>query len=484
MPNARSRAVAALVAAALPLAACQSVPESAPAPTPAPTPTATGTTGPDALDAGRSEPVADPVYPDFGNPAVDVLHYGLALGWSPRTRRLTGAATLTIRAARDTEEIRLDFAEPLRVEAVTLDGKQVTASRRSGDVVVSAGRRLSRDTRAVLAIRYSGRPQAVPMPASRPDIERVGLTVLPDGEAWSMQEPFGAFTWYPSNDQPSDEALYDVAITVPAGWAGVSGGILTGRTEAGGQVTYRWRAADPVASYLVALAIGRYRQHTATGPRGIPVTYWVRPETEARVLPQFRRIPAMLAWLEGRFGRYPFRSAGAVDVESRSGMETQTMVTLGSGFTEAQLLHELAHQWFGNAVSPRTWREVWLNEGFTMYAQMLYEASHGGPSQASALARWRAQDGDLRREHGPPGRYKPDHFASPNVYYCPALMLHEIRRQLGDRVFFRMMRDWVQENLHTSQDRASFTTWLNRYSGRDLSGLVNRWLDSPTTPSR
>jgi aminopeptidase N len=247
-------------------------------------------------------------------------------------------------------------------------------------------------------------------------------------------------------------------------------------------VTYNWHTADPVASYLVALGIDRYRKHTATGPHGIPVTYWVRPQDSARALPVLRKTPRMLAWLEKRFGRYPFASAGVFTIQPDTGMETQTMVTLGRNIPEEDLLHELAHQWFGDSVGPRTWREIWLNEGFATYVQLLYEADVLGRPQDRTLALWRQVDGLLRRRHGPPGRYKRDHFASGNVYYPPALMLHEIRKQIGDRKFFALLRAWVQQHHNVEADRALFTSWLKRYTGRNLTPLVNRWLDAPTTP--
>lgn len=478
------RWAAALAAVALTAAACQGASRSdgapsrssASAPGVAPAPAA-----PRYL-AGRSQPVADPVYPEFGNPALDVLHYGLALRWEPSRHRLSGTATLTVRAARGIDQLRLDFARPLRADKVTVDGKAVTATHPGDDLIIPAGRRLAKDAHVVVAVRYHGQPRPLVGPLVRKDAKEIGFTVLPDSSVYAIQEPYGALTWYPVNDHPSDEALYDIALTVPRGWAGVSSGVLRGTSASGGRVTYRWHAADPTASYLVALGIDRYRKHTATGPHGIPVTYWIRPQDSGRTLPVLRKTPSMLAWLEKRFGRYPFDSAGVLAIQPDTGMETQTMVTLGRNVPEEDLLHELAHQWFGNSVGPRSWREIWLNEGFATYAQLLYETDVLGRSQERTLALWRQVDGRLRREHGPPGRYKRDHFASGNVYFSPALLLHEIRGTIGDRRFFALLRAWVQQHRNVEADRRVFTSWLERHTGRDLAPLVDRWLDSPTTP--
>src|SRR3712207_216752 len=157
------------------------------------------------------------------------------------------------------------------------------------------------------------------MPSHRSDTEPLGLTVTKQGGLWTMQEPFGAFTWYPANDQPSDKALYDIAVTVPAGWSAIAAGTPAGRSGN----TFRYRSTDPMASYLQTLAVGKYRQVTAKGPRGVPLHYWYRPGTDDKLLPSLKKSPRFLSFLEKRFGPYPFPSGGIVLVDSASGMETQ-----------------------------------------------------------------------------------------------------------------------------------------------------------------
>jgi hypothetical protein len=259
----------------------------------------------------------------------------------------------------------------------------------------------------------------------------------PAGPVACCPETYGAFTWYPSSDQPSDEALYDISVTVPAGWAGAANGTFTGATDAGGgRRRYAFHAAEPIASYLVTVAVDHLQRIEDPGPHGLPVAYWVRPQDATAMLPTLRRTPRLLAWLEERLGRYPFASAGVVIVQGSSGMETQTMITLGpiaGPGAVPVLLHELAHHWFGDAVTPSTWQDVWLNEGFATYLQMLYTVDQLGADADATLREWRAQDTQLREEAGPPGRYRPDRFAARNVYLGPALMLHDLRGRLGDR---------------------------------------------------
>jgi aminopeptidase N len=447
-------------------------------------------------DAGLSAPVADPLYPQYGNPALDVLRYSLVLSWAPEQRLLTGTATLTVRAVRPVRELSLDFSDAYTVDGATVDGAPAQPGRRGNDIVVPIGRQLPTDTRAMLVVRYSGTPRTVPMPSGRGDFpEGVGLRAAAGGEVWTMQEPYGAFTWYPANDHPSDEAVYDVAVTVPKGWAGVAHGqLIRVETGAAGD-TYHWRAVDPVASYLATLAAGRYTRVDDTGPRGLPITYWVRTGKDEDMLPVVRRSPEMLDWLEDRFGPYPFPTAGVVLVNSISAMETQQMVTLGAGTGDEPLgsgrieaysdvlLHEYAHQWFGDTITPTNWRGMWLNEGWAMYAQWLWSVDHGDGTDGEWVKWAFGRDGLSRPVAGPPGNPHPDHFGENNVYVGPALMLHEIHHTIGDQAFFALARDWVQTQRNQQVDRARFVAFVNRHTGRNFTALINNWLDSPTTPA-
>jgi aminopeptidase N len=438
--------------------------------------------------AGKSVPAADPLYPAYGNAGVDVLHYGLELAWAPETKTLTGKATIRLRAASELSAVRLDFSPAYAVDSVTFNGAPVAGTVADNDLTVPGV--VAKDAFATVVVQYHGTPSTVPMPSHRGDAEPLGLTVAKDGGLWTMQEPYGASTWYPANDQPSDKALYDIAVTVPEGWSAVASG--TAQPPEGG--TFRYTSKDPVAAYLTTLAVGRYKQETAQGPRGIPLTYWYRPGTDDRLLPSLRKGAQQLGWLEQRFGQYPFASGGVVMVPSESGMETQQMITMGTpdyGTTkpaefaksfEDDLLHEYAHQWFGDAVGPATWKDLWLNEGWATYVQHLY-ANERDKITPKRWEEWaRGVDGRLRGRLGPPGNPKAENFAESNVYMCPALMLHQIHKQIGDDAFFALGREWVQRNRGTTQDRASFIAFVNQQTGKDFTTLVNTWLDSPTTP--
>jgi aminopeptidase N len=463
------RPTALALAAVLILAGCTSQ-------TPRPAPVSEAPADPRQWDAGRSQPVADPLYPQHGNPGLDVLHYDLSLRWTPSSRTLEGTAQLRIRPTADAAEIKLDFM-PYRLGDVRVDNAAVAGATVRGEkLIVPVAVRAEKPL--TLRVTYQGTPRTTPMPSHRRDSEPLGLTVTADGSLWTMQEPYGAYTWYPVNDQPSDEALYDITVDVPDGWTAIAGGTPIGAN--------RFRSTDPVASYLQTLAVGKYRKVTATGPHGLPLTYWYRPGIDDKLLPSLKKSPSFIAFLAERFGPYPFPTGGIVLVDSASGMETQQMITMGgrggsggAGF-EADLLHEYAHQWFGDSITPATWNDLWLSEGWAMYAQLRWQFRK---SSEDALEDYlRARDAALRAKLGPPAHPQAGNFAESNVYYCPAAMLKELNDALGDQKFYALATAWVQTQKNTQQTRASFTAFVNKQTGRDFTKLVDDWLDSPTTP--
>lgn len=436
-----------------------------------------------ALDAALSEPVEDSVYPDVGDPSVDALHYDLDLAWTPATRTLTGQATIELRSTGDGDRLQLDLGEPLEVTAVTLDGDPVPYEHPGKDLVIEAD--VVRDERYVLEVDYTGTSEQTPAPTTRSDFDATGWTITPDGETWTMQEPYGAFTWYPVNDQPSDKALYDISVTVPAPWVGVANGEMTEQTEHDGLTTTSWHLSEPASSYVVTVATGDYTRTSNTSRSGVEISYWV-PSDRPGLAAGLEQAAAGLDWLEGLLGPYPFDSLGFLLVDSRSGMETQTMITLGATdytTSPAVLVHEMAHQWYGNEVTPEDWRDMWMNEGMAMYLQGCWQAEQDGVSVDSVMDDYASFEPAMRAESGPPADYDPAQFGEGNVYYSPALMWHELRKRIGDDRFWQVVRDWPGRAPAANVSREDYLGWLVEQTGVPRS-FFDDWLLSPTTPER
>jgi aminopeptidase N len=433
----------------------------------------------------HSQPRRDSYYPGVGTTSIDALHYGLDLTWDGARRLLSGTAAIHFRATHDESKISLDLLSALHVARVRLDGSVVKAVHSGHKLTVTTGA-IKRHSHHTVEITYQGRPHPVAAPTTRRDVPNLGWTVLADGQAWTLQEPFGAYTWYPSNDQPSDKAYYDITWHTKAAWSGVSNGQLVSDQVASGQRTLHWHLASPAATYLVTAAIGPYHEYQQTGPHGVAISYWVRDVDKAR-LTTLRQTPALLTWLEAHLGRYPFDRVGVLVAPTQSSVETQTMVTIGPGvlkqpYAAATLTHELSHQWYGDTVTPYTWKDLWLNESFAMYVQIRWSiAHHLGTSNY-----WHRilDNGDqqLRNRYGPPGAYDRKQFASANVYYCGARMLYRLQSKLGDRVFAKVLRDWPQQHRYQDVDRNEWINYLDHVTGRHLGHFVRYWLTAKKSP--
>ncbi|MGI8614799.1 MAG: M1 family metallopeptidase [Nocardioidaceae bacterium] len=494
MRRERPRAAGAALSVLLAAGACTSGADhegAAPATSGPATPQDTTSTvtepAPISLRAARSQPVDDPYFPQHGEPYLDTLHYDLNLSWHAAAATLDGTVQIVFRVTEPRRQVQLDLGAPLAVSATTLDGHPVS-SRHPGDALVVRTGALGPGRLHKLSITYAGSPEPTAFPGSRTDIDALGWTTQPDGSVWAMQEPFGAFTWYPVNDQPSDKAFYDATISSDNGFTNVFNGQLLSTSTSGETTTSSWHLDQPAASYLVTIAIGSYAPTSATGPAGVPVTYWTQPgDTTMDYLDES---PQMLAWLSHLLGPYPFASAGVVVVPARSAMETQTLVTFsdaitspGGDFLRPDLLHEFAHQWLGDSVTTDNWPDLWLNEGLTMYVQLLWEDDQGLQGYTSTIAEWAAEDNADRARYGPPGAYHPDEFASRNVYLSGAVMLDRIRQRVGDAAFFAALRGWPQRHANASADRTDFARWWSQRTGVDLTHFINAWLISPTTPT-
>lgn len=443
------------------------------------------------LTAAQSNPVEDSYYPDKGEPYLDTLHYGLALDWQPSLKKLAGRASITFRVTEDRSQVQFDLSSALTVSATTLDGRKVESTRGKDTLVVQTGA-LAKNSRHVLVVDYTGTPQTTSAPSKRSDqTGGLGFTIEDDGAAWTMQEPFGAFTWYPVNDQPADKAYYDATLTSREGQVGVFNG-APGAAKTDGDRTVRSFTLDqPAASYLTTVAFGKYELTTDKGPRDLPIHNWTRPDAvESTTIDEgLKKSPKILEYLETLLGPYPFASAGSLMVPSDSAMETQTLNTMGEDTAwdansfAATLAHEFAHQWVGDVVSPVDWRDVWLNESLAMFVQTKYEDHAGITPYAVSMSGYRAMDSSLRKEAGPPGKYDKQHFAASNIYICGAVMYDEMQKAYGPK-FYEALKTWPTVKKYGNVTRDDLIKHFSDKIGVDLKPWITLWLESETTPTQ
>ncbi|MCT9081005.1 M1 family metallopeptidase [Streptomyces fulvoviolaceus] len=435
-----------------------------------------------APPSAGSSGVGDPYFPLAGNGGYHVGHYGLTLRYDPGTGHLVGKAVISARATQRLSRFDLDF-NGLTVTGLTVDHAKADFSRDGQELVVTPRHVLRKGQRFDVTVTYKGTPG----PVTDPDGSLDGWIPTDDG-AFVAGEPQGAMTWFPANNHPTDKSSYDFTITVPKGHTAVANGVLLGERTAHGKTTFRWRQSEPMAAYLATATVGKFQVEQFTTRDGIKVYNAVDPREAADAAPVLKKLPSVLEWESKLFGPYPYRAAGSiVDRAPNVGyaLETQTRPVYDSAPSLSTLVHESAHQWFGDSVSLTSWKDIWLNEGFATYAEWLYDEQHGGDSAQQAfdaLYARPASDGLWEFPPGDPGS-GANIFGTP-VYARGAMTLHVLRKAVGDRAFFRILRAWAAEHRNGNGTTAQFVRLAERVSGKNLDDLFQIWLYTPGKPNK
>ncbi len=430
----------------------------------------------------------DAYFPKAGNGGYQVDHYALDLDYDPEDGILHGTAVITARAEQGLSSFNLDLSG-LKVEGVTVQGEAARFNRTGNELTVRPAEDLTAGEVFRTQVDYSGRPKAL----TDPDSSKEGWIPFEDDDdgdgdgAVAVGEPVGSMTWFPGNHHPSDKAAYDITLTVPHGYEAVSNGELRSRTDAGdGRTEFVWHSPEPIASYLVTAAVGKFKVTDGRTPSGVPLYTAVAPGEAAASGPALARLPEMVDWGSAKFGPYPFTTAGAVVVPKGTlayALETQTRPVFSGVPQEDLVLHELAHQWFGNSVSPKSWKDMWLNEGFATYAEWLWAEDHGGPTAQRRFEAFLAGDTSVDEAAGydwaafppaaPPG---PEYISEDPVYYRGAMVLHRIRQEVGDEKFFALLRGWAADHRHGNASTADFTAYAEQRLGPGLKKVWDVWL--------
>lgn len=422
----------------------------------------------------------DPYLPAHGDRRYSVTRYDLQLDYRVRTNRLSGRATLTLRALAPLDSIRLDLSG-LNVKRVLVD--QATPRKvdiKDKAVLIKLHNTLGPETTAVIEVSYSGKPrpvQGVHGPA--------GWEELTDG-AFVASQPYGASSFFPCNDRADDKAAYGITVTTEDAYHVVATGRATGRSTRAGRTTWVFDEATPTSPYLVGLAIGRFAETTLSGAGAVVTLVHPRLVTVPQDSP-FRLLPEMTSTLEGWFGPYPLEEFRAVVVDDHLEipLEAQGMATFGTNHlgpgwdNERLVVHELAHQWFGNAVTVAQQRDIWLHEGFACYTEWLWSEHRGqGTAQQRARDHWVGLE---RRQPSPLSDPGPEDMFDDWVYKRGALTLHALRCRLGSEAFFVLCREWIASHAGRCVSTSDFVTLSSRYAS-DLAPLFNEWLDELALP--
>jgi aminopeptidase N len=421
-----------------------------------------------------------------------VASYDLALTYpGTNDKPLKAVTTIDARTTAALDRLNLDFAHS-EVESVEVDGEPATFTSAGEDLVVTPRAPLAQGSRTRITVRHTSDPVY--------GSGRVGGWVRTrDGLAMANQADV-AHLVFPCNDHPSDKAMFTFRITAPDGYTAVASGLPAGADRSRGATTWTYRTRHPMATELAQVSIGRSTVLHRTGPHGLPVRDVVPTQHREALEPWLEKTPGQIAWMESKVGRYPFETYGLLMADASTGfeLETQTLSlferelftqpSYPRWYVESIMVHELAHQWFGDSVSPRTWSDLWLNEGHATWYEALYAQEKADRPLADRMeAAYHASD-HWRATGGPPAAPKlPDparktSIFRPNVYDGAALVLYALRQEIGRPAFEQVERLWVTLHKDGTASTADFVRLASHTAGRDLHGFFQGWLYGAKTP--
>lgn len=409
---------------------------------------------------------------------TDILHYDLSFDLYPEKKLLVGSTEITgIFKDSGLPRIDLNLYDNMKINYLSLNGKEASYIHEGTRLSINLKEELP-DT-FVIKIKYEGKPK------------RVGLAAFVFGEingrsvVYNLSEPTFASTWFPCNDLPDDKALADIRITNDSMYTSVSNGILAGESLTENRKTAHWKVLYPVSTYLISIYSSEYINFTDyyysdITKDSMPIEYYVFPEHLENARKDFAEHPQMMKYFADTFGEYPFMKEkyGVAEFLWQLGaMEHQTITGIGSNFVSGRqfftdiYVHELAHHWWGNAVGPKTWKDIWLNEGFSTYSEVLYDEHKSGKDALTASMLSKYNDyftGTL---------YDPgDNLFSQTIYDKGAWVLHMLRWEVGDSGFFKILRDYFEKYKYSSASTNDFKLICEKVSGKNLTKFFDQWI--------
>ncbi|MEW5799808.1 MAG: M1 family aminopeptidase [Bacteroidota bacterium] len=418
---------------------------------------------------------------------IDVKYYKLNLRIADQSGFIRGDVTALVIASDSIASISYDLAAELTVDSVFCNGIPALAVRSGATIAIPLPKKYSHGDTITTQILYHGSPPYTGL-GSYSDVMRG------DGTRWvyTLSEPYGARDWWPCIDHPNEKAdSVDIIITCNNDLVAASNGRLTDTlTNGDGTKTFTWKHRYPVSTYLIAVTIGKFTtfsdwfKHSAND--SMEVINFVLPDI-ASTSPSYRTNTAltvtMLEKFTPLFGPYPFlkEKYGHVQFGWGGGMEHQTLTSLGSNsFSEATIAHELVHQWFGDLITCRTWKDLWLNEGFAQYFECVWREKQYGMSAywsriSSRLSSAKSAAGTL---HVQDTADVYNLFAGSRVYNKGASVLHMLRHVLGDSVFFAAIKAYADDPalMYGTAATADFQQRCETVSGKDLDWFFSQWV--------
>jgi aminopeptidase N len=407
----------------------------------------------------------------------DVTYYDIDLKIDPSDSTITGkVAVWGISLISSLNIVELDLYSGLNIESVKNEhGDDLNYTHSSNLLSVTLDNPVSNGNNFKIIINYDGSPPTTGF-GSFAFSQHGGEPMI-----WSLSEPYGARDWWPCKDTPKDKAdSVDISLEVPTGLIAASNGILVDTIVNGNWTTYHWQERYPIATYLVSVAIHPYTVfydwYKYSPVDSMRLEYYVFPDHFQEVQNNYDLTKNMIGALADRFGEYPFidEKYGHAEFTWGGGMEHQTLTSLG-GYSEALIVHELAHQWWGDMVTCANFHHIWLNEGFATYSEALwYEKQYSTDRMHT--------DMEYNRYLGSGTIYVEDTTSIGRIFhgglsYAKASwVLHMLRHVVGDSAFFNGLLEYGDRYRFKSTVTEQFRDVMEEISGKDLDSFFERWI--------
>jgi len=435
----------------------------------------------------------------------DVLHYDLTVQFFPETRRLKGSNEITFKTLKAGNKMQIDLQPPLAITKVTHGDAQLKFEREGNVYWVSFDKDVPKGVEDKIEVFYEGVPTASKNPPWVGGITW-GRDDLGDNFINTTCEGIGASIWWPNKDIGSDEPDrgMNITVTVPENLTAVSNGRLkkTDHDVAGKTRTFHWEVVNPINNYGVNVNIGNYVSFSEKyrGMGGVlDIDYWVLPHQKDSATKQFKEVTRMLEAFEHWFGKYPFyEDSYKLVTVSYPGMEHQSSVTYGNWFRNGYLqrdgsgtgvgfkfdfiiVHESAHEWFGNNISMKDAADMWIHEGFANYAESLFVEYFFGKKDAEDYVVGNRRL--IRNDRPIIGTYGANREGSGDMYPKGGNMLHTIRHIINDDAkWLSILRGLNADFWHQTVTTQQIESYISNKAGIDLSKVFDQYLRTTKIP--
>jgi len=426
----------------------------------------------------------------------DVHYYALNLNINPEKKQVGGSVQINATVVTAFDTLQLDLYKNMKLTKIEVNGESATYIRKEGAIFIHPAQNLQVGSNFSIQVWYNGKPITAKRPPWRGgSVWKHDKNKSPwDGVACETE---GASLWWPNKEDVADEAdSVDVNLTVPANLMAVSNGILKDSiNNQNNTCTYKWHISYPINNYNITFYLGNLQllkdvYISKTTGLHIPLNYYVLPYNYAKALPHFQQVKTYLAFYEEKFGPYPWPNDGFKLVESPfEGMEHQTAIAYGHGYKNDYqgfdyiILHETAHEWWGNSVTASDMADAWLHEGFASYTEALYvERAQGYSAYLDYMYGQRIFILNKRavvRKRGI--RYFDS--SDEDIYNKGSWVLHSLRYVINnDSLFFNIIKTFRVENHQKQILSETFVDVVNRLTNRNYNWFFNQYLYKRQAP--